>query len=108
MEMPVGKFFLLEPYEKKYKKIIVYSDDPEAARYAAKQKYHPQKVGLNEINFSDEKLVYLNPCFSYCKEIEPKIISIDDKLKIITIKYAGVIYKIMKNKPIEYIGGGWF
>lgn len=107
MEEPVGKIFLIEPFEKKYKKIIVYSDNSENARISAKQKYHPQEIKSNELNFSDEKLVYLNPNFSQCREIQPKIISIDNKLNIITIEYDGVRYKILKNQPIEHLGGGW-
>lgn len=106
MEEMIDKIFLIEPLEKKYKKIIVYSDSPENARLAAKHKYHPQIKKSNELIFSDEKLVYLNPNFSICREINPQIISIDSALNAIKIQYEGVEYKIVKNQPIEYIENG--
>ncbi|MEO8964523.1 MAG: hypothetical protein ABI370_07625 [Gammaproteobacteria bacterium] len=101
-----GKIFLIEPIEElRYKKIIVYSDTPENARIAGNQKYHPHNQS-NELNFSDEKLVYLNPNYSMCKEIKPKIISIDNKSKLLEIEYEGVKYELVNNKPVEHIGGG--
>lgn len=107
MEEVIDKFFLIEPFEKKYKKIIIYSDSPENARMAAKNKYHPQNKKSNELILSDEKLVYLNPNFSFCREIKPHIISIDNVSNTIKIQYEGVTYKIIKNQPTVYIGGGW-
>jgi len=102
----MDKFFLLEPFERKYKKLIVYSDSPDNARSAAKQKYHPENKKPNELTLSDEKLVYINPNFSICKEIKPEIISIDSGSNTIHIQYNGVKYEIKKNQPREYIGGG--
>lgn len=103
-----GKIFLLEPIEKlKYKKIIVYSDSPENARIAANKKYHLHNKNFNyELDFSDEKFVYLNKIFSLCSEISPKIIYIDNKHNLLKVEYEGVVYELIKDKPEEHIGGG--
>lgn len=103
-----GKIFLIKPFEEsKYKKLIIYSDTPENARTAANQKYHSHNKQSSELNFSDEKLVYLNQNFSECEEIHPKIILIDNKSNLLKIEYEGVTYELVKNKPEEHIGGGW-
>lgn len=103
-----GKIFLIRPFEElKYKKLIIYSDTPENARTVANQKYHSHNKQSNELNFSDEKFVYLDKNFSLCEEIHPKIISTDSKSNIVTIEYEGVKYELAKNKPVEHIGGGW-